>query len=89
MCFGKGSEQHSILIKLCRSGDPEGEGLKLSTAVALKPVGRTAISSSVMAGLDPPAGPKPLRRGEGPAIHVVLRSMKKDVDARDKPAHDE
>jgi len=22
-----------------------------------------------MAGLDPPAGPKPLRRGEGPAIH--------------------
>jgi hypothetical protein len=23
-----------------------------------------------MAGLVPPAGPKPLRRGEGPAIHV-------------------
>src|SRR5690348_12562322 len=22
-----------------------------------------------MSGLDPPAGPKPLRRGEGPAIH--------------------
>jgi hypothetical protein len=22
----------------------------------------------VIAGLDPPAGPKPLRRGEGPAI---------------------
>ena len=24
----------------------------------------------VMAGLVPPAGPKPLRRGEGPAIHA-------------------
>jgi hypothetical protein len=25
-----------------------------------------------MAGLDPPARPKPLRRGEGPAIHVFV-----------------
>jgi len=24
-----------------------------------------------MAGLVPPSGPKPLRRGEGPAIHVL------------------
>jgi hypothetical protein len=25
-----------------------------------------------MPGLDPPAGPKPLRRGEGPGIHAFL-----------------
>jgi hypothetical protein len=41
-----------------------------------------------MAGLDPPAGPKPLRRGEGPAIHDFLSSGK-DVDARHKAGHDE
>jgi hypothetical protein len=35
-----------------------------------------------MAGLDPPARPKPLRRGEGPAIHVFVARKKKDVDAR-------
>jgi hypothetical protein len=28
------------------------------------------MSLLVMAGLVPPARPKPLRRGEGPAIHV-------------------
>ncbi|MDD1536489.1 hypothetical protein C7U89_25420 [Bradyrhizobium sp. WBOS4] len=37
-----------------------------------------------MAGLDPPARPKPLRRGEGPAIHDLL-CRSKNVDARDKP----
>ena len=41
-----------------------------------------------MAGLVPPAGPKPLRRGEGPAIHVFA-TKKKDVDARHKAGHDE
>src|SRR5580704_18778002 len=36
---------------------------------------------AVMAGLDPPAGPKPLRRGEGPAIHVFdSAERKQDVD---------
>jgi len=35
-----------------------------------------------MAGLVPPAGPKPLRRGEGPAIHIFLARGTKDVDAR-------
>jgi len=34
-----------------------------------------AINTFVMAGLDPPAGPKPLRRGEGPAIHVLLADI--------------
>src|SRR5579859_2638895 len=27
------------------------------------------LQDLVMPGLDPPAGPKPLRRGEGPGIH--------------------
>ncbi|CCD99260.1 conserved hypothetical protein [Bradyrhizobium sp. STM 3809] len=47
---------------------------------------RTAQSagSSVVPGLVPPARPKPLRRGEGPGIRVVLR-MPNDVDGRDKP----
>jgi hypothetical protein len=40
-----------------------------------------------MAGLAPPARPKPLRRGEGPAIHVFLENGTKDVDARDKRGH--
>ncbi len=40
----------------------------------------------VMAGLVQPAGPEPLRRGEGPAMHAL--SGGKDVDARDKPGHD-
>ena len=45
--------------------------------------------SLVMAGLGPPAGPKPLRRGEGPAIHVFLSPYDKDVDARHKAGHDD
>jgi hypothetical protein len=40
-------------------------------------------------GFVPPAGPKPLRRGEGPAIHVFAASTEEVVDARDKPGHDE
>jgi hypothetical protein len=31
----------------------------------------------VMAGLDPPARPKPLRRGEGPAIHAFAAALRK------------
>src|SRR5581483_1934604 len=41
-----------------------------------------------MPGLVPPAGPKPLRRGEGPGIHVSLRAWIY-VDGRDKPGHDD
>jgi hypothetical protein len=41
-----------------------------------------------MPGLVPPAGPKPLRRGEGPGIHVLTASQQEDVDGRDKPGHD-
>ncbi|MGJ4930083.1 hypothetical protein ACQR1I_29140 [Bradyrhizobium sp. HKCCYLS2038] len=47
-----------------------------------------AFSNSVMPGLAPPARPKPLRRGEGPGIHVVLGVLN-DVDGRDKPGHDD
>jgi len=41
-----------------------------------------------MPGLDPPARPKPLRRGEGPGIHVFPR-VRLDVDGRDEPGHDD
>ncbi|PSO21062.1 hypothetical protein C7G42_05110 [Bradyrhizobium sp. MOS003] len=41
-----------------------------------------------MPGLVPPARPKPLRRGEGPGIHV-LRALWQIVDGRDKPGHDD
>src|ERR1700712_2196220 len=39
--------------------------------------------NDVMPGLVPPAGPKPLRRGEGPGIHVSRNTSKQDVDSRD------
>jgi hypothetical protein len=42
----------------------------------------------VMPGLDPPARPKPLRRGEGPGIHVFGLVRSQDVDGRVKPGHD-
>jgi hypothetical protein len=42
-------------------------------------------STLMMAGPVPPAGPKPLRRGEGPAIHVFSQ----DVDAGTTAGHDE
>jgi hypothetical protein len=46
-----------------------------------------------MPGLDPPAGPKPLRRGEGPGIHAFLFDCQdfdcQDGDDRDKPGHDD
>ncbi|OSJ27306.1 hypothetical protein BSZ19_34125 [Bradyrhizobium japonicum] len=41
----------------------------------------------VMPGLVPPARPKPLRRGEGPGIHVLC-TVPQGVDGRDKPGHD-
>nr|QDF39824.1 hypothetical protein FJN17_20945 [Bradyrhizobium symbiodeficiens] len=40
-----------------------------------------------MPGLVPPARPKPLRRGEGPGIHVFV--VRQHVDGRIKPGHDE
>jgi hypothetical protein len=46
-------------------------------------------TASLTLAYDAPAGPKPLRRGEGPAIHAFVGPIKKDVDARVKPAHDE
>jgi hypothetical protein len=39
-----------------------------------------------MRGLDPPARLEPLRRREGPGIHVLV--VTKNVDGRDKPGHD-
>jgi hypothetical protein len=42
----------------------------------------------VMAGHVPPARPKPLRRGEGPAIPVFVLRKREDVDARHKAGHD-
>ncbi|SFN62992.1 hypothetical protein SAMN05216330_10176 [Bradyrhizobium sp. Ghvi] len=40
-----------------------------------------------MPGPVPPARPKPLRRGEGPGIHVYPATPQ-CVDGRDKPGHD-
>jgi hypothetical protein len=39
----------------------------------------------VMPGLVPPAGPKPLRRGEGPGIYVFSCDAKdsRSIDAKD------
>jgi len=42
---------------------------------ALAATGLGDAPSAVMAGPVPPAGPKPLRRGEGPAIHVCAPSQ--------------
>ncbi|RQH02839.1 ABC transporter ATP-binding protein [Bradyrhizobium sp. RP6] len=44
---------------------------------------------AVMAGLDPPAGPKPLRRGEGPATHHASQDSSRSMDPRVKPGGDE
>jgi len=42
--------------------------------------------SIVMRGLDPPAGPKPLRRGEGPRIHhSSKKAFLEAMDRRVKP----
>src|SRR5581483_372382 len=46
-----------------------------------------AAHTAVMPGLVPPARPKPLRRGEGPGIHVFPPAWP-DVHGRDKPGHD-
>jgi len=42
-----------------------------------------------MSGLTRLRGRSHFLRGEGPAIYVFISPAKKDVDARDKPAHDE
>jgi hypothetical protein len=44
----------------------------------------------VMRGLDPPAGPKPLRDGESPHIHPSsLKRFSNKMDCRIKPGTDE
>jgi hypothetical protein len=42
-----------------------------------------------MRGLDPPAGPKPLRRGEGPRIHRSSMNLSKKDGWPIKPGHGE
>jgi len=49
----------------------------------------SAIKEGVIAGLDRPAGPKPRRRGEGPATHRAKRMCKILMDPRVKPGGDE
>jgi len=51
---------------IARAGDDGDASVKL--IVMMQFLG----SSFVMPGLDPPAGPKPLRRGVGPAIHQMM-----------------
>jgi peptide/nickel transport system ATP-binding protein len=46
-------------------------------------------TKAVMAGLDPPAGPKPVRRGEGPAIHPSSEDSSSAMDPRVKPGGDD
>jgi hypothetical protein len=46
-----------------------------------------ASPTVVIRGLDPPAGPKSLRRGEGPRIHLKM-TLAKRMDGRVKPGHD-
>ncbi|RJF70567.1 hypothetical protein D4Q52_16020 [Rhodopseudomonas palustris] len=41
-----------------------------------------------MTGLVPPAQPKPLRRGEGPAIHAFSYLLLQGMDVRHKAGHD-
>jgi peptide/nickel transport system ATP-binding protein len=50
---------------------------------------RGEVPHIVIAVLDPLAGPKPLRRGEGPAIHRPKGFFRSLMDARVKPAHDD
>jgi peptide/nickel transport system ATP-binding protein len=44
----------------------------------------------VIPGLDPPARPKPLRRGEGPGVHAESqRAPQGGMDCRVKPGNDD
>ena len=45
---------------------------------------RRTTNTAVMPGLDPPAPPKPLRRGEGPGIHPSSKMV-----GRGKSGHDD
>ena len=56
-------------------------------AVSCRAGAVTGHNSLVMRGLDPPAWPKPLRRGEGPRIHVLL-SLRQRRGCQDEPGHD-
>jgi hypothetical protein len=62
-----------------------GESYHASSPVMLK----EASGKLVMPGLVPPAGPKPLRRGVGPGIHV-LRNIAARMTWMEgtKPGHD-
>src|SRR4051794_24868672 len=49
-------------------------------------IGKTPLR---LCRLHPPAGPKPLRRGEGPAIYHLRKALLKRMDTRVKPAYGE
>ncbi len=73
--------QHAYTKKLMRATPRLG--------VSLRDLLPEEETTSVMAGLDPPAGPKPLRRGEGPAIHPSSQdAFSKGMDPRVKPGGD-
>jgi hypothetical protein len=48
---------------------------------------RRRIATVVIRALDPPAGPKPVRRGEGPRIHLQKRLLRRRWMAG-SPGHD-
>ncbi|MDF0522645.1 ABC transporter ATP-binding protein [Bradyrhizobium yuanmingense] len=73
--------QHPYTKKLMRATPRLG--------VSLRDLLPEEEGASVMAGLDPPAGPKPLRRGEGPAIHHASQDSSQAMDPRVKPGGDE
>lgn len=72
--------QHPYTKKLMRATPRLGVSLR-----DLLPEEDTAV----MAGPNPPAGPKPLRRGEGPAIHHTSQDVSQSVEPRVKPGADE
>ncbi|WP_128928410.1 dipeptide ABC transporter ATP-binding protein [Bradyrhizobium guangxiense] len=73
--------QHPYTKKLMRATPRLG--------VSLRDLLPEEEGAAVMAGLDPPAGPKPLRRGEGPAIHQASQDLSPSMDPRVKPGGDE
>src|SRR3954453_4303497 len=75
-------------------------GWKLKRAQSVPAPARITLRQSALArrrsldfvirGLDPPAGPKPLRRGEGPRIHPSSQDcFLRWIDCRVKPGNDE
>jgi peptide/nickel transport system ATP-binding protein len=76
--------QHAYTRKLMRATPRIGVSLR-----GLLPEEDAGAPHTSLAGLDPPAGPKPLRRGEGPAIHPASKDSSKAMDPRVKPGGDE